>query len=193
MLDRIKNLFRREPEVADQQAAPPADSGKTIDVAAITKTVTDEVMKGLKPFIEQTTAKVADLVKTTGELAGNHKVLADTLAANKPFTQQDAEKLIGESVEKLFAARQQSADSKAERDAFIASEASGLAKLPAVYKAKLGADKAKWAEEAKAIASEFEADFKASGGKVADVGGATRDGGTPPAATQQTGFLKMPA
>ena len=43
--------------------------------------------------------------------------------------------------------------------------------------AKLGADPAKWAQEAQAIV----ADVQASGIKLPDVGGANREGGTTPA------------
>lgn len=180
--------------MAETQAAPPADSGK-IDVAAITKTVTDEVMKAVKAATEPLAGQLAELAK-------NQKVLADTYAADKAAADKAADDkaadkaaqpLTAEQVQKLvsdaLAAKEQTAQSKAEREAFIASAESGLGKLPKTYLAKLGADKAKWAEEAKAIVAEFEADFKASGGKVPDVGGANREGGD--TATGKPGVSKF--
>jgi hypothetical protein len=75
------------------------------------------------------------------------------------------------------------ADRRADRgaDKFIAKK---LAKLPAVYQNQLGADAAKWDEQAKSIQASFEKDLTDRGVKIENVGGANREGGETAAAAK---------
>jgi hypothetical protein len=176
--------------MADPNSA--ANSGEPIDVAAITKTVTDAVLASIKPTLDATTQSQAELAK-------NHRILADTLEklppakADKetgepgdkgkpapdasPLTPEAITKMITEAIAADRQQQQTTQAAKSERDSFVGSEASGLARLPAAYQNQLGPDRARWADEAKAIVHQWEADFKAAGGTVANLGGANREGG----------------
>lgn len=173
--------------MAEAQAASPANSDTKIDVAAIVKTATEEVGKQFKSVLDGLSGQVAELSK-------NQKVLADTFAAEKEAlkaasktTDTAAKSLTADDVLKLLderdSKRQETAEQKAKREAFIADPNNGLAnfvKVPigkSLVDAKIGADPSKWADEAKAIVAQVES----SGIKMPDVGGAGRDGGKTPA------------
>jgi hypothetical protein len=132
----------------------------TDNLAAITKNVAETVMNALKPQIE--------------ELARNQKILADTIASGSGIVGADGvKKLIADD----HAAREQTAQQKAAREAFIKDAANGIAKLPAAYVNQLGTDPAKWADEAKRIAGDWKSDAQAAGFRLPDTGGAGREGG----------------
>jgi hypothetical protein len=152
---------------------------------------------------------IKPLVEAQAELVKNQKVLADTFAADKataqkviddaakataeaakkgeaakPLTADDVAKLVADSVAKAQTAQQQSAEQKAQRDAFVNDPKNGIAKLPAPFKAQLGNDPAKWADEAKKLSGEWEQFAKDNKIPLPSVGGATREGGTPPGGTE---------
>lgn len=132
---------------------------------------------------------LADLIKP---IADNQKIIADTMAtqaaAAKPADGAKAEApkvLNAEDVARIVAdslkASQTSADAANSRKAFVSEK---LKDLPAAYQNQLGADPAKWASEEQAIRTQYQADFKASGGKAAEVNGnAGAAGATTAAAT----------
>jgi hypothetical protein len=167
-----------------------------------------EVEAAIAAALKPITEAVAPLATSVSELAKNHKIFADTYAADqkkleeaakaaadaakvdagKPGDKKDAPAaLTAEAVSKLVAdaiaadrkAQSQTAEQRAAKDAFIADPKNGLTKYPALYKQQLGDDPAKWPEQAKSIVATYEADFKAGGGSVPDVGGANREGGNP--------------
>lgn len=184
--------------MADQQAGGAAPQ---IDVAAIVKTTTEQVLAALKPQLEPLAGQITELAK-------NQKIFGDTYAADlnkvaeaakanagKPgLTMEDVGKLVTEQVGKLFTSQQKDQQAVANRKAFIANEANGLAKLPDVYHGLLGADESKWGEESKSIAAKYQADFKASGGKIPNQGNPAAEGGTTAnnGGSGNKGFLKMP-
>jgi hypothetical protein len=179
------------------------------DIEAIKAIINDTLGAAIKPV----TDSIATLTATQGDLVKNQTVLADTLKAlppaapaadkgatdgkdkaadaGKSLTLEDVAKLLDERDSK----RQQTAQQSAAREAFIKDK---LAKLPAVYQGQLGNDAAKWNDEATKIQQQYEADFKAGGGKADDVGGANREGGsagvtTGKAAPGKYDWVKMPA
>ena len=184
--------------------ATTGENAPTIDVTAITKSVTDAVLAAVNP--------------TLVELGKNQKVLADTFAAQatqsqdgtkaddksklaatpqQALTAEQVTKLVADGIAAAQRTAQQSAEQTAAREAFVKSDTSGLAKLPARFQAGLGNDPTKWGDEAKAITKEWEAELTSRGVKIPDVGGANREGGdaTGGAATATAktgGFLKMP-
>jgi len=163
-------------------AAAPA-----IDYAKLAEAMT----AALKPALTEAIKPIAD----------NQKILADTLAAlppaagkqgdgkqtdaAKPLDAEGVAKIVAEQLKGFTAQTQQSA----EREKYIAAH---LAKLPAAYQTQLGNDPAKWAEEAKTIQGQFEADFKANGGKAETLASGTTDGGKT-AAKETPDFSKLPA
>lgn len=169
--------------MADNANAQAAGNSGTIDVTAITKSVTESVLAALRPSVE--------------ELAKNQKIFVDTYAADKaaaeknagkqaadeaasdqkPLGAQDVAKLVADALAQDRASQQKSAAEIAARKAFAVDPKNGLANLPARYQAALGNDPAKWPEEAKAAAAEWQQFAKAAGIKLPDVGGANREGG----------------
>jgi len=132
---------------------------------------TEMIAQGLaaeKPAAQEQTATTTQA--SADATAGN----ADTPA---PLTAQRVAEMIAENNKQ----QQLSAQAIAQRDAFIKNLESGLAKLPTIYQSLLGSDPTKWSGEARQIVARWEADFKASGVKITDVGGVNRDGGTTPA------------
>lgn len=168
----------------------PAGTPAQIDLAAITKSVTEGVLAAIKPQLEK--------VGQIDELVKNQKTIADTLAQlppakpaeKKEAVAGDAPKALDEAaVAKIVADalaadrknQQTTAEQKAARDAFVADPANGLAKLPDAYKAQLGNDPAKWPAEAAALKGGWEKFVKDNNIPIPDVGGANREGGTTPA------------
>lgn len=159
------------------------DAGK-IDVAAITKTVTEQVTAALKSKID--------------ELVNNQKVLADTLAADKKAAQDAAtaeaqkaaksdgeskpEALTADAVQKLVS-EAIAADRKAQAEA-AAKNGAREALVAKVVKEKLGGN----ANLGALLAGDDEASLAAAADKLAaeiktykpDFGGAAKEGGTPP-------------
>ena len=171
-------------------AVNPGDAGK-IDVAAITKAVTEAVMSGFKVKFD--------------EFSKNQQIISDTLveqgkqlAASAKVT-EELDKRVEEKLKAREDAARQTAEQAAARKAFIESDKSGLKKLPAAYFDKLGTDPAKFEAEAAAILADWQKFAKDNGVVIPDVGGATREGGetasgTKPAATGgRYDFIKMPA
>lgn len=161
---------------------PTGDAGK-IDVAAIVKTVTDQVLEANKAAF--------------AEFGKNLKIVADTLTeqgktlgalqAQKNVTEDQLNRAVASALDADRRTQKDSADQKATREAFVKDAKNGLAKLPAEYTDKLGADPAKWPDEAKAIVERWEGFVKSSGITVPNVGGgANRDGGQPPADQPKT-------
>lgn len=97
--------------------------------------------------------------------------------AAKPLTAQDVAQIVADSIK----ASQTSTEAANSRKVFVADK---LKDLPAAYQNQLGADPAKWAAEEQAIRTQYQADFKVSGGKAPEVNGnAGQAGATTPAAT----------
>jgi hypothetical protein len=167
---------------ANANATPPATSGGLTE-----QRVNEMLAAAIKPLSEALTP----LGETIKSLADNQKVLADTMAklppattaknegegagAEKPLTAADVAKLLDDRDK----ARQTTEAQRAERQRFIDSDTSGLKRLPAEFKDRLGSDPAKWKDEATTIAGSWEKFVKDNKIAVPDVGGGA--GGEAPA------------
>jgi len=165
-----------------EQAAPPApDAGikpeantPAIDLTAINQSVTD-------------------LQATIAEMQKNQKVLADTIAAQKPVDPAGVQA-------KAEAAALAAVKAKQDADAADAAKAQSRKELIGrIAAAKLGGD----ADFAAMLTGDDEAALNVSADKLAaklkaikpDFGGAAKDGGTPPAGAGGKGkydWIKMP-
>lgn len=181
------------PEANDQGKETAADDKSAgITAEEVKRIVAEAFGESMKTVNEQIAA-----------IAGNQKVLADTLAklppagakddgagaADEPkyLTAEDAETLFVSALQKHADAQTASAADRDARAAFVQSDASGLARLAPLASAmgfdvasKLGSDKAMWGNEAKAIAAGFEKFVKDHQITLPDIGGGARDGGNAP-------------
>jgi hypothetical protein len=186
MFKRLSKLIRRRDRGKEQSMAEKKDDAAGLSKADVEQIVSDALGKSLKTV----TDAVTSISGTVGDLAKNQKVLADTMAAQaapkpeekkegeqKPLTIEDVGKAISDALGK----QQQTQQQQQARGEFISKN---LAKLPARFQQALGNDPAKWADEAKTIQGEYEQLVKSVGGKLENVGGADRDGGTTPAKQQ---------
>lgn len=169
----------------------------------------EQVGKAIADAIRPLNDSLAEVTAAQSDMVKNQQVLADTLkqlppapapaakaegdknggaAGEKPLTAEAVQKIVGDAIGALTSQQKASGD----KAAFVASPASGLAKLPDAYKSLLGTDPAKWADEAKSIAAKFESDFKALGGKIENIGMASKEGGTP-ASKAPVDLSKVPA
>ncbi len=188
-----------EKKIADAVAAQVGKLGESVaELAKNHKIFADTYTADQTKAAEAAKAAAAAGDKGTPPQAGQGD--KDAPAA---LTPEAVTKLVADALAADRKAQQSTAEQKAEREAFLNNPANGLAKLPDPFKAQLGADPAKWADEAKQVTaswSKFAADNKIT---IPDVGGAARDGGTPPggaggaaggdAGAAKSGFLKMAA
>lgn len=143
-----------------------ADDNKGITPGPITLAdVTQAINTALKPL----TDALASVGKITTELAGNQKVLADTLAqlppaggkaepkpSATPLTAESVQDLVAKSISDALGKHQQQTAATAAREQFINQH---LAKIPKPYHSMLGTDPAKWSDEAKAIQADYDSHF----------------------------------
>jgi hypothetical protein len=176
----FQKLFKRRSAAKEKPMTlvtqPPATNPAAPDVNAQIAALTGVVTK----LAEGQQAILTHLAKPPAP-AEPAKPAPAAGGGDKPLTQADVERLVNERL----AAQQQSSQQAAARSAFVAGK---LKDLPAVYQNQLGNDPAKWEAEEQQIRSAFQADFKAAGGKVPDVGG-TSAGGAPPSQTVDTSKL----
>lgn len=151
------------PEEAKKDGTPPAGNGG-IDMKALGELIAQQVAAAIKPVADQ----VAELGKA--KAPEKPEKPAEPAQQAKSLTAEDVQRIVGESL-KSFAASTQQAEG---RKGFIAEK---LKDLPAVYQNQLGNDPAKWAEQEQQIRTQYQADFKAAGGKVAEVDGAAGTSG----------------
>ncbi|MGE5610856.1 MAG: hypothetical protein ACM359_16515 [Bacillota bacterium] len=170
----------KEANMAESNATAPAVTTSNAGGVDVAKLVSDSIAAALKPVTDQLTT-----------LAQNQKVLADTLAKLPPapsaekakgkdqetaLNAESVQKLVSETVTTALQQHTKSQQQTAARETFIQQH---LAKLPRPYHGLLGQDPAKWAEEAKAIQQQYEADFGTSGAKPHSVGTAATTGTVP--------------
>jgi hypothetical protein len=167
-LFKRRSAAKESPMSVATQTTPPATTPAAPDVNAQIAALTGAVAQ----VVETQKTVLAHLAKPPAEPA---KPATAPAAGEKPLTQSDVQKAIADAL----TARQQTDQQTAARAAFVGKK---LSDLPAVYQNQLGNDPAKWDAEEQQIRSAFQNDFKAAGGKVADVGGSPA-GGAPPAAT----------
>lgn len=152
--------------------------------------------------LEQVNQAIAAALKPVtdalGPLAANQKVLADTMAADakakadaaaaeaiagkkpEPFTQEQANSLIGDAIKKAFEQQTASQQSSAQRAAFIKDK---LGNVPSAFAERLGNDPAKWNDEVARIGEDAKAEAKRLGWKIPDVSGGNPGGASPSDAT----------
>jgi hypothetical protein len=146
----------------------------------ITKAVDAAVEARIKPVADAQTKlgeQVAQLASGAAADAGKDKGGKDGkddkgAAAAAPTLEQ-----IGALIDSKLTAAQQSSQSKAQRDQYMADQ---LKDLPAAYRNQLGNDPAKWKEEEQAIRDQFKSDLKTAGVETKALGDAARDGGKTP-------------
>lgn len=140
--------------------SPAASGGLTID--QVQKAIADAlapVAAALKPLSDS----VAGLQKSHETLAKGQEAMQ--AAAGKALTPEALTKAVADQ---LAAQNTAAAQGKAKGD-FVAEHLKGI---PEIYHGKLGADAAKWADEAKAIREGFQKDLAAAGIKAPPVGSA---------------------
>lgn len=158
--------------------------------AAIKTLISETLAAALKPITEQ----LAPIVQ-------NQKVLADTIAADtaakadaakaaeaakveaaksgkqpeaKPLTEAEIDARVQAKLDAAFKAQQATAQTSAQRDAFLATK---LKDIPKAYQSQIGTDPAKWATEEQAIRDQVKADDAARGVVIKDVSGGNPGGG----------------
>ena len=161
-------------EQATQQQTAAAQAQGAIDLDKLGGIIATAVAGALKPVADSVAALQAQMKP------------ADTAKKEegKPLSLADVEKLL----DNKLGAQQQSQQLAHRRDSFIGER---LAKLPKAYQNMLGSDPAKWEDEAKVIAAQHAADFKASGGQIQNTGGENPAGQSPAAAKPD--LSKIPA
>jgi hypothetical protein len=162
MLERLTNLFHKLPKTGGGKdhmgdttptANPPAASGG-IDL----KTFTDMLGAAVKPLAEA----IAEIKAATAKTPS-------APGQDRPLTAADVQKLLADALKAHSATTEQTT----AREKFLGEK---LADLPAAYRGQLGTDPAKWAGEEQAIRTQYQADFKAAGGKTPDVAGGAAGG-----------------
>jgi hypothetical protein len=152
---------------------PPAADVPQIDVAAITQTATQAA-------VEAATKAVQSRIE---ELSKDQKILADTIAASNPgLSAEQIAELATKAVNDTLAGREQKEATAAARRAtiekLVAEKLGGNANLAAFIQ---GDDAAALTASADALAEQLRTIRP-------DFGGATKAGGTPPAAGNDRSF-----
>jgi uncharacterized protein YdbL (DUF1318 family) len=190
MFDRLKKFILRPAErpagkestmpegTTDTTATPPATSG------GITQ---EQLNAAIASALEKQAKATHELI---AKLQADQKVLADTIAAQKPIAAEDVQKLVGQTLVSQQADAQKKTAIAKVRGEWLAKNAP---KLPAIYQAQIPEteDAAAIEEAGKNAIAQFEADYKASG--LTPQSPAAPAGGNAPAGEASTGgFLKMP-
>jgi hypothetical protein len=158
VFERIKKLFRKEPAMAEENKAavnPPA-----FDAAAFEAKMLGALEAGLKPIAAE-----------IGKLQAAAKPAEQAAARAIEGVALKAED-VGRIIEEKLSAFSNKQSTASAREAFATSK---MADLPAIYRSQLPqtADAAELARAEQTIRAQYQADFKASGGKTENVAGTT--------------------
>jgi hypothetical protein len=175
-----------------ESIANPALGANTpsIDVAAIIKTVTEQVTAALAPKLKELEANVgvvADTLKKLPPAGFDPKVEKTAVEVTGPLTPEAVEKLAADAIAKVLKSRED------ETAKIAQANDARKAKIDELVKTKLGG-KAELASlltgDGDALAAQADAVAKLL--RPADFGGAQKDGGTPPASGAAPAFPNLP-
>lgn len=179
-MNLIRRVFRSRSDAGGKESAMAENTQTTppaIDVAAITKSVTEAVVAQLAPQLKS----LSDTQKALGD---NQKVLADTIAADaakaKPPATEGPKPLTEERLTEILNGRdQQRAVSQAKSQKRADFIAKNLAKIPAAYHSMVpdSDDEAALTASLGAIRQKVESDLALMGVKAPPVGGSGTEGG----------------